>query len=118
MPTSNQKVVGQLNSIRTSLINTIIALRVREDEERAAGRSVQADQLALRRLELNDLSIILWQAEAEARTGGSLAPQISALQGIAADARKASKQIETVTKALAAATKLVNLLAKISILIA
>lgn len=117
MSVSNQKVVGQLNSIRTSLIKTIIALRGLEDKARTAGNTEEADALLLRRLELNDQSITLWQAEAAAGTTGSLAPQIAALEEIASDARKVSKRIKTAGKVLDAAVKILIVLEKLAILL-
>lgn len=117
MSISNQKIVGQLRSLRISLINMIIALRVKEDAARANGDTHEADQLLLRRLQLNDESIRLWQAESAATTGEALSKNITDLEGIAGDARKAAKSIKSVADMLRAATEIITLLKKLGTLV-
>lgn len=117
MTTSSNMIVGQLNSIRTSLMNTIIDLRMLEDEAREEGKTAEANQLRLQWLELNSKSIVLGKASAAAGANGSLAPHINALKQIARDARRASKRLKTINEALVNAAKILTLLGKLGDLI-
>lgn len=117
MTHSPQKVAGQLNSIRGSLMDTIIALRAHENRERAAGNDAAADQLAIQRLRLNDLSIVLWDQEAAALASTGLDDQINGLIEISTDARKAANRIKTTADALAAAAQIIELLEKLMTLL-
>lgn len=118
MSASIYKVRGQLGSIKSTLMNMIVALRVKEDEAKESGLNHDADQLLLLRLQLNDQCIVLWKAEAAARSGESLSENIQKLQSITSEARKAQKTAQTAKEVLDAAVKIITLLETLGILIA